>query len=150
MASIGMTEKNQTNWNVTTPQAPILSSKKRILCVDDDPPMNDLLNFWLMQNGYDVTVVATQTEALSRARRERFDVYLLDDLLPDGRGKDLLVMIRDFDPDTPVVFFSGYTDAENQAEVIRLGAQAFIAKPAVLNKVTEIIQQLLVAPNGEK
>jgi CheY-like chemotaxis protein len=59
-------------------------------------------------------------------------------------------MIRDFDPDTPVVFFSGYTEAENQAEVLRLGAQAFIAKPAVLSKVTEIIQQLLTASGVEK
>jgi CheY-like chemotaxis protein len=72
-----MAEGNQTNRNnAPTEAAP---GKKRILCVDDDPHMNDLLDFWLAQNGYDVTVVASQTEALGRARREWFDLYLLDD-----------------------------------------------------------------------
>lgn len=144
-----MAEANRTNPDGTPTEVLLASVKKRILCVDDDQHTNELLNFWLAQNGYDVTTATSQTEALSWARRTKFDLYLLDDWLPDGRGKDLLLMIRDFDPDTPIVFFSGNVEAVNQAEVLRLGAQAFISKPAVLNKVTEVIARLLASSTGE-
>lgn len=143
-----MSEANLINANSTKAVMP--SQHKRILCADDDQHTNELLNFWLAQNGYEVKTAETQTDALSLARRERFDLYLLDDWLPDGRGKDLLLMIRDFDPDTPIVFFSGNVEAANQAEILRLGAQAFIAKPADLDKVTAVIQQLLAAADEKK
>ncbi|HYE73421.1 MAG TPA: response regulator [Blastocatellia bacterium] len=119
------------------------SSAKRILCADDDQHTNELLSFWLEKNGYEVKTVTTQTDALSLARRERFDLYLLDDLLPDGRGKDLVLMIRDFDPQTPIVFLSGNIDEANQQDILERGAQAFIPKPSNLTKVTELIEQLI-------
>ena len=120
-----------------------MQSPKRILCADDDQHTNELLSFWLEKNGYEVKTVTTQTDALALACRERFDLYLLDDLLPDGRGKDLILMIRDFDPKTPIVFLSGNVDEANQQEILERVAQSFIPKPSNLTRVTEIIEQLI-------
>ena len=145
-----MAEANLTNPNQAKTGAPPPSRNKRILCAEDDQHTNDLLNFWLAQNGYDVKTVDTKTDALSWARREQFDLYLLNDWLPDGRGKDLLIMIHDFDLKTPIVFFSLNVQAANQGEILRLGAQAFISKPTDWDKITDVLQQLLPVPGEEQ
>lgn len=116
---------------------------RRLLCVDDDPDTNELLNHGLGEEGYEVITVDTQAGALEFAKQEPFDLYLLDDWLPDGRGKDLITKIREFDPNTPIIFFSGNTEEANQAEIMHLGAQAFLAKPADLDEVRALIEQAI-------
>lgn len=117
--------------------------QKQILCVEDDLDTSDLLSFWLTQNGYEVKAVETKSDALRLAQQGPYDLYLLDDWLPDGRGKDMIAEIRNFDPDTPIVFISGDTREGNQAEILRLGAQVFLAKPMDLDLVAETIGELI-------
>jgi len=103
------------------------TSRKRILCVDDDPETCNLYKVILYD--YEVVAVATVTETLTMARQNPVDLYLLDAWLPDGSGIGLCREIRLFDPNTPILFVSGAVDEAAQDRAIRAGAQAYLIKP---------------------
>lgn len=73
--------------------------------------------------------VGTAVQAMSSIQTEHFDLYLLDSRLPDVDGFDLCRRIRDFDPDTPILFFSGAGCDADKARGIEAGANAYVIKP---------------------
>jgi DNA-binding response OmpR family regulator len=73
--------------------------------------------------------VGTATQALSSIRAERFDLYLLDSNLPDLDGFELCRRMRDLDPDTPILFFSGAAYDDDRRKGIEAGANAYVIKP---------------------
>lgn len=77
-------------------------------------------------------------------------MYLFDDWFRDGGGKDFILQLRTLDPGTPIVFLSGDARAANQEEIIRLGAQAFLAKPVDLQEVVATIAQGLCTTEQEQ
>jgi CheY-like chemotaxis protein len=103
----------------------MISEKKQILCVEDDPDTSGLISFVL--GNYRVTDAHRVAEALRRAHAEKFDLYLLDYHLPDGTGIELCLMLRAFDRDTPVLFVTG-TSSISETQVIIAGAQGLIRK----------------------
>ena len=76
---------------------------KRILVVDDEEVIRDVLATLLEKEGYDVGVASTAGEALTLFEAEPYDVVLLDLMLPDRPGLDLLRDLRRHDPDAVVV-----------------------------------------------
>jgi len=107
-------------------------SKKRILCVEDRQDECDLITIVL--SDYEVVSSYSKADALVRATTERFDLYLLDYHLPDGTGLELCLLIRAFDPDTPIFFCTG-SSVITEATIKTAGAQKLIRKGAdfVLN-----------------
>src|SRR6266849_3594988 len=87
----------------------IMSAKPRprVLCVDDDEDSRVMLSTLLRLALVEAKTVGTAAQALSLVQAERFDLYLMDTSLPDLDGFELCRRIRDFDPDTPILFFSG-------------------------------------------
>jgi DNA-binding response OmpR family regulator len=73
--------------------------------------------------------VGTGAQALSSIQTERFDLYLLDSQLPDFDGFDLCRQMRAFDPDTPILFFSGAGYEADKKRGIEAGANAYVIKP---------------------
>jgi DNA-binding response OmpR family regulator len=97
-----------------------------------------LLKFWRI----DTKAVGTATEALSLIQAERFDLYLLETWLPDLDGFELCRQMRDFDPDTPILFFSGAAYESDKKMGIEAGANAYVIKPDVddlLGSVTQFV-----------
>lgn len=123
---------------------------RRILYADDDEGSTELMELWLEQNWYEVKIAKTKNEILRLAEQEPFDLYLLDDWFPDGRGKDLIPQLQHLDPHTPIIFLSADVRATNQAEILRLGAQAFMPKPIDLDQVLAIIAQIICAAEQER
>ncbi len=123
---------------------------RRILCADDDKSTLELMEFWLGQQGYEVATSETKSGVLRLAKQKPFDLYLLDDWFPDGRGKDLIQALRRLDPNTPIVLFSADARAANREEIIRLGAQAFFSKPIDLEEITTTITQLIYTAEQEQ
>ena len=78
--------------------------KKRILFVENDEDAWELVTLQLP--GYKVVSARDFTEGLRLAKQGYFDFYILDNWLPDGTGVELCRRIREFDPHTPIVFFS--------------------------------------------
>ena len=117
-------------------------TKRRILCVDDDEDTCFMLTHLLGQENYEARTVKTVSEALELARSESFNLYILDEWFPKEAGLGLCRKIREFDPHTPIVFYSGAAFESDQEEALYAGAQAFVAKPYV-EKLIETIHRLL-------
>ena len=101
----------------------------RVLCVDDDEDSRVMLITLLKHELIEAKAVGTAIQALSSIRTEHFDLYLLDSRLPDVDGFDLCRRIRDFDPETPILFFSGAGYEADKKRGIEAGANAYVIKP---------------------
>lgn len=102
--------------------------RPRILSVDDHADTLQLLKALLAARGYEVSGAPSVAEGLKLARNEDFDLFLLDFKFGDGTGKELCERIREFDRETPILFFSGSHPALQQ-EALSCGAQGFVMKP---------------------
>lgn len=121
------------------------SSQPRVLVVDDDPDTCDILSQLLTYLGYVPVVVSDSTEALPQMLRHRFDLVLLDLVMPGLSGFDVLRAWRSASDDQmmPVVAVSGHNDLRHQAR--EHGFHAFIEKPVELSKLKPVLSQILPA-----
>jgi CheY-like chemotaxis protein len=127
------------------PRIPLNAPKKKILCVEDHTEMGELIAIDLPE--YEVTGVYSKAEALEKATGERFDLYLLDYHLPDGTGLELCLLIRAFDPDTPIFFCTG-SDLLTIDHIKTAGGQRFIFKnETFLWKLREAVNEVFSQPD---
>jgi CheY-like chemotaxis protein len=115
----------------------------RILCVEDNQEIRDYLQLLLVQTGYAVVAAGTMVEGLRQAKTQRFDLYLLDNNLPDGSGLDLCRLIRTFDPQTPIIFYSSFSASTMQEAALAAGAQSYISKKEPPEILEQVIATLL-------
>ena len=81
--------------------------RKRILCFEGDQDTQEMMNCLLGDYGYDMVVAASVSDALEKARSGGLALCILDHWLTAANGVDLCRQIRAFDPDTPIMFYSG-------------------------------------------
>jgi DNA-binding NtrC family response regulator len=101
----------------------------RVLVVDDEEVIRDVLGTLLTREGYEVTAAASASEATSLFESDPYDVVLLDLMLPDKPGLEVLREIRQRDPDAVVVIVTAYSSIEGAIEAMRQGAFHYIPKP---------------------
>lgn len=117
-------------------------TNRRILFVDDHPDIQAMLTTLLGRSGHDVVGVDNPLSALVFARDQAFDLFILDKLFMSGTGIDLCRRIREFDPLTPIVFFSGDGREAARYESINAGAQAYVTKPDI-DGLLSVVNSLL-------
>lgn len=101
---------------------------KRILCVADEDSC-DLVAAIMGYKAYKVERVTTAKEGLAKARQGNYDLILLDLHLEDDSGVNLCQKIRQFDANTPILFYSAEARESKIKEAIAAGAQGFLVKP---------------------
>jgi signal transduction histidine kinase len=106
-----------------------MDPKGRILVIDDEIGIRKGCRRVLEPAGYTVETAASFREGLQHIKQEQYDLVLLDVMMPDGRGVDLLAPIHEQDPETVAVVITGYATVELAVETIKRGAYDFIAKP---------------------
>jgi PAS domain S-box-containing protein len=106
--------------------------KERVLVVDDEPFVAEVLQEGLARLGYSVTVATDPVTALEWVEQspERFDVVVTDQLMPKLTGLDLLARLRRLGFTIPVIICSGFSNRATDGEVTAAGAAAFLHKPA--------------------
>lgn len=119
------------------------TSDQHILCVDDQPDTCDLVSVILGLEGYRMTAAATMAEALQLAKHHRFDLYLLDNRLPDGSGEELCAKLREHDADTPIVIYTADAYPATRQRYLDSCIQAFVTKPSDPEVLTQTIIDLL-------
>ena len=107
----------------------LTSPAARILVIDDNPQVVDLLGVCLRQEGYGVLGALTSDEGLKLAILSRPELVLLDIGLPGTNGIELLKRIRSLSPTTRVIMVTGNSDPVLARETLELGALAYIDKP---------------------
>jgi DNA-binding NtrC family response regulator len=100
-----------------------------ILVIDDELGIRQGCRRALEPQGFTVETAATMQEGLRKFQEDDFDLVLLDVMLPDGRGIELLAPIHEKDPDTVCVIITGYATVELAVEALKQGAYDFISKP---------------------
>jgi len=129
-------------------------SRRRILCVEDYHATCEMLVMLINLQGHEVTIARTAAEGLSLAKSEHFDLLLLDNWLPDGSGIDLCQQIREFDRETPVVFYSLWDSEADRQRGLEAGAQAYLGKlrnsDVLIKTITRLIEESAVKRTGEK
>jgi signal transduction histidine kinase len=106
-----------------------MEAKGNILVIDDELGIRKGSRRALEPQGFTVETAATLQEGLRKIREGNFDLVLLDVMMPDGRGTDLLAPIHEKDPDIVSVIITGYATVELAVEAIKQGAYDFISKP---------------------
>ena len=119
----------------------------RVLYVDYHDDSREMLKLLLSISQIDVTAVASAESALSLIRAEPFSLYVLDSWLADSDGFELCRLMRESNPDTPVLFFSGAAYDTDKRRGMEAGASAYLCKPD-LDGLLGSINQFVSHPEG--
>lgn len=117
-------------------------TRRRILCVDDDEDTCLLLTRLLEREGYEAKAAVSVEQALQLSHRDSFNLYILDAWFEEGSGTSLCRQMREYDPHTPIIFYSGAAFESDREESLQAGANAFVAKPDI-EGLLETIKNLL-------
>jgi len=101
----------------------------RVLIVDDEPVLQDVLSTLLRREGFDVAQAQTAAEALRLADEVEVDLVLLDLMLPDRPGMEILRELKTRDPEVVVIVITAYSSVETAITAMRDGAFHYIPKP---------------------
>ncbi len=115
----------------------------RVLVVDDEKSMRDLLAITLQRAGYEVTVADGGETAIEAIRRDPFDAIITDLRMPKVDGLQVLRSARELSPETAVIMLTAVASTETAVEAMKLGAYDYITKPFKLDEVNLIIQNAL-------
>jgi DNA-binding response OmpR family regulator len=116
-----------------------------ILVVDDEQVVRDLLQRFLVLEGYKVMCAADGLEALDLFQRHpaTFQAVILDVLMPRMDGCESFEAMREMDPAIPVIMMSGFTPGERTAAILGQPATSFVSKPFVLGDILMKIEGVL-------
>jgi two-component system, NtrC family, response regulator PilR len=118
-------------------------AKPRILIVDDEPSMREMLRIVLRRDGYDVTVAANGKQALDVLHRERVDLLLSDIRMPDLSGVDVLRAAREANRDLVAFMMTAFASTDTAVEAMRLGAVDYFTKPFSMDEMRLKVRQHL-------
>lgn len=117
---------------------------KRILIVDDDKLFCSLIACLLVKLGYQVKTAGTAAEALAVLGQTSVDLVLLDHILPDLDGLDLLAILKMDHPDLPIIMMTGQDLDEGLMQGLVAGrAFAYLSKVAVYSGLLPLVEQAL-------
>jgi two-component system, OmpR family, response regulator len=119
------------------------SGEARLLVVDDEQTILELLAGSLRFAGFEVVTAASGAEALRAAAASRPDLVLLDVMMPDGDGFEVVRQMRSSGPDIPVIFLSARDGVSERVAGLALGGDDYVTKPFSLDEVLERIRAVL-------
>lgn len=118
-------------------------SPVRVLIVDDEPSLCDILAMALRHEKWDVTTAQTGQDALRAVRATKPDVIVLDMMLPDIDGMSVLQRLRENGDDTPVLFLTAKDALEDRLTGLDAGGDDYVTKPFVLDEVVVRLRGLV-------
>ncbi len=134
-----------------------MDKKSRVLIVDDEADIRELLSLTLQRMGLDTDCAAGEFEATQLMQKHGYDLCLTDMRLPDGDGLKLLEYVSLNYASTPVAVITAHGSAENAVAALKAGAFDYLAKPVSLNQLRALVRSALKLPranppkkNGDK
>lgn len=117
--------------------------KKRILIVEDNITLSQIVKDWLEREGYAVATAIDEPYARKLLRKELFDLILSDVRLPQGDGISLLEWINKEKRDIPFIIMTEYASVSDAVKAIKMGAKDYLAKPVFHEQLVEMVKELL-------
>ena len=131
------------NANTSAPDA-------RILVIDDEAAIRESLEVLLTLEGYTVDMATEGESGLKMIDRESYDLVLLDLSMPGLSGMELLPLIKERQPDLPLIMITAYGTVDNVVEAIRNGASNFVQKPWDNEKLLADIRSAILRRKAEE
>jgi two-component system, NtrC family, response regulator PilR len=122
----------------------------RVLVVDDEPDIRELLELTLVKMGLGVESVGTVAEAKALLGAERFDLCLTDMRLADGEGLELVRHIAGLGTDLPVAVITAFGSADNAVAALKAGAFDYVSKPVGLEQLRALVKSALSLPDRQE
>ena len=124
------------------------SELARVLVVDDEADIRELLDLTLVRMGLSVDCAATVAEAKKFLERGPYSLCLTDMRLPDGEGLEIVREIGAHYGETPVAVITAFGSADNAVAALKAGAFDYLAKPLALDQLRALIKSALNLPHG--
>ena len=118
----------------------------KVLVIDDEPDLLELLELTLSRMGLDTTRAQSVAEAIRLLDAQGFDLCLTDMRLPDGEGLRVVEHITEKGLDVPVAVITAFGSAENAVAALKAGAFDYLAKPVALEQLRALVKQALKVP----
>ena len=125
-------------------------TQQRVLVIDDEPDIRELLELTLLRMGLETATAGDVKEALLAIQEFKPDLCLTDMKLPDGTGFDVVRYIQREYPHIPVAVITAFGSMEAAVEALKAGAYDFVSKPVDLTKLRDLVQTALkLSENNE-
>ncbi|MFZ4633366.1 MAG: sigma-54-dependent transcriptional regulator [Saprospiraceae bacterium] len=121
----------------------------KILIIDDDPDICLLLNRFLTRKGHQIVTSHTGQGGLALLEKEQPELVMTDFRLGDMEGSEVLMRIREKQPDVPVLIITGYSDIRVAVNVMKQGAFDYITKPILPDEILLTIDKALASRGGK-
>lgn len=119
------------------------TEKKKILLIDDDENILTTLKSYLLRIGYVTETAKNGKEALEASTNQYFNVAIIDLILPDMLGTQLLVKMDSGTPRMRKIILTGHATLDNAIEALNLGADAYLMKPVNPKELLRVIEEQL-------
>jgi two-component system response regulator ResD len=120
-----------------------VATTKTILVVDDDKSILRTFTHILQKNGYEIDAVETGKEAIKKADTRHYDLALVDIMLPDMDGTDLLAKMKKSLQNTIKIMVTGFPSVESGVKALDEGADAYLVKPVKPEELLMLIEEKL-------
>lgn len=121
-----------------------------VLIVDDEAGIRKLLTTALNENGYSTYSAENGAEATKKTSERYYNLALIDIMLPDTNGVELLTKFKETGPRTRKIIMTGNPSLQNAVEALNKGADAYIMKPLDMEKVLAMLEEQLDKQKKEK
>jgi DNA-binding NtrC family response regulator len=127
------------------PELPELEITHRILVIDDEDDVRESLHLLLTSEGFAVDLAVNATDGLKQLERPVYDLVLVDMMMPDKSGIELIEEIRQHDHDLPIFLITAYGSIEVAVKAIKSGANDYFSKPWDNEKLLIEIRRMIAA-----
>ena len=121
----------------------MVKQMKKILVIDDDSYICNLLVNYLKQKGYQSEGTISGIKGLELIKSEKFDLILCDYRLPDSDGLEMLGHIKNINPSIPVIIMTAYADIKTAVLLIKAGAYDYVTKPIQHEEILQIVNRAI-------
>ena len=119
-----------------------------VLIVEDDNLVAEMLCHVLKMWGHAVALAGSGSAAVDQAGGARFDLAMVDILLPDGFGYDFLPQIKRFQPDLKIITMTGHNTPEMERRIRKEGIAYYMAKPVNIKELRDVVEHIARKSNN--
>jgi DNA-binding NtrC family response regulator len=119
-----------------------VEEKRKVLIVDDDRDIVSIVSTILRGKGWDITAAYSGQEALEAVTSSKPDIILLDIMMPEMNGIEVLKRIKKIDADARIIMITAFGDVESYLDSMELGAYEYINKPFETDELLEMIDRV--------
>ncbi|MDX9707784.1 MAG: sigma-54 dependent transcriptional regulator [Azospira sp.] len=122
---------------------------RRVLVVDDEADIRELLDLTLSRMGLAADCAGSVAEARACLEAQRYQLCLTDMRLPDGEGLEIVRLVAERSPETPVAVITAFGSTENAVAALKAGAFDYLAKPVALDQLRTLVKSALDLPAAD-